>query len=68
MTKIALIIKYFDDKDILYSNEETRKKFIKSLLKTINFDDATKGNKNVHNPNLPQISDHAYRILIIGGS
>ena len=34
----------------------------------INFDDVTKGNIKERNPNLPQISDHPYRILIIGAS
>ena len=34
----------------------------------INFDDVTKENIREHNPNRPQISDHPYRILIIGGS
>ena len=33
----------------------------------INFDDVTKKIKE-HNPNWPKISDHPYRILIIGGS
>ena len=34
----------------------------------INFDDVVKENKKKHNPNWPQIPDHPYRILIIGGS
>ena len=34
----------------------------------INFDDATKENIKEHNPNWPQIPDHPYGILIIGGS
>ena len=34
----------------------------------INFDDVTKENIKEHNPNWPQISDHPYRILMIGGS
>ena len=34
----------------------------------INFDDVTKGNINQHNPNWAEIPDHAYRILIVGGS
>ena len=34
----------------------------------INFDDVTKENIKEHNPNWPQIPDHPYRILIIGGS
>ena len=34
----------------------------------INFDDVTSENIKEHNPNWPQIPDHPYRILIIGGS
>ena len=34
----------------------------------INFDDVTKENTKEHKPNWPQIPDHLYRILIIGGS
>ena len=38
------------------------------MQKMINFDDVTKEKIKQHNPNWPQISDHPYRILIIGGS
>ena len=34
----------------------------------INFDNITKENIKEHNPDWPRISDHQYRILIIGGS
>ena len=34
----------------------------------INFHDITKENKEEQNPNQPQILDHPYRILTIGGS
>ena len=34
----------------------------------INFDDFTEENIKEHNPNWPHISDHSYRILIIGSS
>ena len=34
----------------------------------INFDDVTKANIKEHNPNWPQILDHPYIVLIIGGS
>ena len=34
----------------------------------INYDNAIKQNKKEHNPNWPEIPDHPYRILIIGGS
>ena len=33
----------------------------------INFDDLIKGNIKERNPNWPQISDHPYSIVIIGG-
>ena len=34
----------------------------------INFDDVTKENIKLHNPNWPQIPYHRYRILVIGGT
>ena len=34
----------------------------------INFNDVIKENTKEHNLNWPQIFDHSYRILIIGGS
>ena len=34
----------------------------------INFDDITRENIKEPNPNWPQISDHSYRILIIGST
>ena len=34
----------------------------------INVDDAIKESVKEHNPNRPQISDHSYRIVIVGGS
>ena len=40
----------------------------KTIQKIINFDDVTKENIKEHNLNWPQISDHSYRILIIGSS
>ena len=33
----------------------------------INFDEHINENKICHNPNWPNIPDHPYRILIIGG-
>ena len=33
-----------------------------------NFDDVVKENIKEQNPNWPQISNHSYRILMIGGS
>ena len=37
-------------------------------MKTISFDDATRGNTKQPNANWPWIPDHPYRILIIGDS
>ena len=34
----------------------------------VNFDYYTNENKTEHNPKWPYISDHPYRILLIGGS
>ena len=34
----------------------------------VNFDYVTKENIKEHNPNLPKIPDHPYRILVIVGS
>ena len=34
----------------------------------INYDDVTKENINKHNLNWPQIPNHSYRILIVGGT
>ena len=34
----------------------------------INFDDYANENKTIHNKNWPYITDHPYRILIIGSS
>ena len=34
----------------------------------INFDDVTKEYIKEHNPDWPQILDHPYRLLVIGGS
>ena len=34
----------------------------------INFNDFIKENIKEHNPNWPEIPDHPYRVLIIGGS
>ena len=34
----------------------------------ISFDDVTKENKSENNPNLQEITDHSFRILIVGSS
>ena len=38
------------------------------MQKMITFDDVTKENIKQHNLNWPQIPDHSFRILKIGGS
>ena len=40
----------------------------KTIQKVINLNHATKENIKEHNSHWPQIPDHLYRILIIGGS
>ena len=40
----------------------------KTIQKMTNFDVVKKENIKEYNPNRPQIPDHPYRILIIGGS
>ena len=40
----------------------------KTIKKIINFNDVTKENITVHNPNQSQIPDHPRRIFIIEGS
>ena len=39
-----------------------------TILILVNFDDYNNKNKTEHNSKWSQISDHPYRILIIGGS
>ena len=34
----------------------------------INFDEVTRENRQEHNPEWPEIPDHPYRVLIVGGS
>ena len=38
------------------------------MNKMIKFDDVIKENIKIHNPNLLEIPDYLYRILIVGGS
>ena len=60
-------IKCFDDKDIPNPIGEL-KKYIKCLLKMINFDDMSGENIKKGNANWPQIPDHPNRILIMRDS
>ena len=56
-------------KDLVSEKEEIKcSNIIKQYKKIINSDDVTKENIKEHNPNWPEIPDHSYRILIIGGS
>ena len=48
--------------------EEIKCNNIMKDTKMINFDDVTKEIIKEHDPNWPQISDHPYKVLIIGGS
>ena len=54
---------YGTSKDLVGEKEESKCSNI-----MINFDDVTNENTKEHNPNWPDIPDHLYRILIIGGS
>ena len=38
------------------------------IQKMINFDNVTEEETKYHNPSSPQIPDHSYKTLIIGGS
>ena len=42
--------------------------FSNSKYKMIHFDDVTRENKIIHNPDWSYILDYPYRILIVGGS
>ena len=59
---------YGTSKDLVSEKEEIKCNCIIKQYKMNNFDDVTKKNIKEHNPNWPQIYDHPYRILIIGGS
>ena len=60
---------YRTKKDLVSEKEVIRcNKIIRWYKKMINFDNITKENIKEHNPDWPRISDHQYRILIIGGS
>ena len=60
---------YRTKKDLVSEKEVIKcNKIIRWYKKMINFDNITKENIKEHNPDWPRISDHQYRILIIGGS
>ena len=54
-------------KDLVSKKEEIKSNNMIKRYKMISFDDVTKENIMEHNGNWPQISDHPYRISIIGG-
>ena len=58
---------YGTSKDLVSKKKRLNVKVQKHDTKMINFHDVTKEDINKHNPNWPQIPDHSYRILIIGG-
>ena len=71
MQSIDLIetYRYRTSKDLVSEKEEIKcNHIIKRYKKMINFDDDTKENIKDCNPNWPQLPDHPYRVLIIGGS
>ena len=60
---------YGTSTDLVCDKEEIKcNNIIKQYMKMIDFDDVVKENIKEHNPNWPQIPNHPYRILIIGGS
>ena len=60
---------YGASKDLVSEKEEIICNIIiKQYRKMINFGNVAKENITEHNTNWPQISDHLYKILIIGGS
>ena len=58
---------YGASNDLIKEKEEIKCNNIIKQYK-LYFDDVTKENIKEHNPNWPQIPDHPYRVLIIGGS
>ena len=58
---------YRRSKDLVCKKEEIKCNSKIKQYKMINFDDITREKIKEHNPNLPDISDHPYRILINEG-
>ena len=56
------------NKSILKIQQGFKSETHKTIQKLINFDDAIKKETKKDNPNWPEIPDHPYRILIIGGT
>lgn len=52
----------------LFIAQKKSPQIYKEFIKMINLDVVIGENKKEHNPNQPQIPDHSYRALIIGGS
>ena len=59
---------YGTSKDLVSDKEEINCNNIIKRYKNDWFDNVAKENVKEHNPNWPQILDHTYRILVIGGS
>ena len=59
---------HMDCQKIFYETKDQTIQYDKSVQKMINFDCVTKEDIKEHNSNWPEISNHTYRILIIGGS
>ena len=63
------IYAYGMDKDLVCKKEKDKcNNIIKQYKKMFNFDYIKKEDIKEHNPNWPEIPDHPYRILIVGGS
>ena len=59
---------HMDCQKIFYETKDQTIQYDKSVQKMINFDCVTKEDIKEHNSNWPEISNHPYRILRIGGS
>ena len=53
---------------MVMSSENLEYTRIKNINTTIIFDEVTGKSTTEHNPDLPQLPDHPYRILTVGGS
>ena len=56
------------NKNLVCKKEEIKCDFITKNTKIFNFDYITEEYMKQHNRNWPEIPDHPYRILIVGGS
>ena len=59
---------YMAQAKVQYVKKKRLNVTIQNDTKMINSDDVTEENIKEHDPNWPQIPDHPYRIVLIGGS